>query len=348
MEETKYKKAVVTLLTTFILILGLLGTFNYLVDPFGIYPSPEIPGFNRIKIAASLTHDRLHKAFQIIYQKPKSILFGSSRVKYGFKDVNFQKLIGQNYFNASINAIQMHDIYLYLEHTLRYQPNIENVMVGLDFFSFCKQKLDQTSDIDFLNHPLFLFMNIPKTLFNKEVLRNSFKTINDNIHSKEEESYILKVGEIPYVKDFFNRYYSNYEIDPEALETLKNMVTTCQTRGINLVLFINPTKAIYWELIYQNGKWPIVEELKKEICQIHPIWDFSGFNSVTMETVDLGSPLFHEVSHYRPIVGELIIKKIAHNDQTIPDFGMLLTPETIQASFKQQHTNAQLRMNFSS
>jgi hypothetical protein len=69
-----------------------------------------------------------------------------------------------------------------------------------------------------------------------------------------------------------------------------------------------------------------------------PLWDFSGFNEVTTESVppsgDLKTPVkwFWEPAHYKRETGNLILDRIVNYTPSVliqDDFGVLLTSENI-------------------
>ena len=60
-----------------------------------------------------------------------------------------------------------------------------------------------------------------------------------------------------------------------------------------------------------------------------PVWDFSGFNSITTDNLN-----YYEALHFRASTGELVLKRIfgAPDSTGVPaDFGTLLTPQNVEA-----------------
>ena len=67
------------------LVFGLyavVGAFNFVVDPFGLFPGPEIEGFNAIKADVD-KHVRMVKAYQVRKRRPAGVIVGSSRALLG-------------------------------------------------------------------------------------------------------------------------------------------------------------------------------------------------------------------------------------------------------------------------
>lgn len=139
--------------------------------------------------------------------------------------------------------------------------------------------------------------------------------------------------------------YEHYRLDPEKINFFQKLVHRCQEKGIELKVFFSPTQAIYWEVIYRKGLWPILEELKHSLSSIYPIWDFSGFNCVTTSPLEGQGSLYYECSHYRPAVGKMILDKMFNDANAAVDFGYLLTPKSIEDILKNIRADRNQWMN---
>src|SRR4030042_578707 len=62
--------------------LLLISGFNWFVNPYGIYDSPGIEGFNKLKPELT-THLRMTKAYAVRRIKPSAICLGTSRAEVG-------------------------------------------------------------------------------------------------------------------------------------------------------------------------------------------------------------------------------------------------------------------------
>ena len=72
----------------------------------------------------------------------------------------------------------------------------------------------------------------------------------------------------------------------------------------------------------------------------YPLWDFSGYNSLTTEDVppdgdsETQMKWYWESSHYKKELGDLVLDRIFdyhHPERIVPDdFGVLLTPKNIK------------------
>ncbi|NET54597.1 MAG: hypothetical protein F6K09_40225, partial [Merismopedia sp. SIO2A8] len=133
-------------------------------------------------------------------------------------------------------------------------------------------------------------------------------------------------------------YYREYELSEEFLRELQTVVELAQTHDIELKLFISPTHATLMESLWMKGLSPQYEDWKRAVVAIAPVWDFSGYNSITTEPLSKRMENYVDTSHYSSAVGDLILSQILDGDSSseLPDdFGVWLTPNTLESHFDQ-------------
>jgi hypothetical protein len=140
---------------------------------------------------------------------------------------------------------------------------------------------------------------------------------------------------------------------PSTLEVFRQMVGFIHQSGVRVHLFINPVHARMLIAVREAGLWPIYEDWKRQLVAVNgaiaaeygeeplPLWDFSGFNSITTEAVpkpgDAETVMRHwwEPSHYREAAGTLLLDRVLGYrdlDRPVPDdYGVLLTADKIEA-----------------
>jgi len=165
----------------------------------------------------------------------------------------------------------------------------------------------------------------------------------------QERYYIKHVWRPPPEQ----RYCFVRDGQPNAFDTFRRMLDFARASGIDLRIFINPVHARLLLAIRDGGLWPQYEEWKKGIVGAlaaeaaasgkpqFQLWDFSGFNNVTTESVPPAGDTttimkgFWEPSHYKKEIGDLMIDRMldyADPARSVPpDFGVPLTPATIDA-----------------
>ena len=115
----------------------------------------------------------------------------------------------------------------------------------------------------------------------------------------------------------------------DMLSDIAEIVELSEKHNFNAYFFINPTHIIY----YLQGNPYHFLLLKEKLAQVTDYWDFSGFNSITTNNY-----YYYETSHYRTMVGGLIICKMNDcTDKEVPeDFGVYITKENVGRHIKEQ------------
>lgn len=116
------------------LVLVLIGGFNFIVDPYGIFNGVQVAGVNFPKPQAH-NHEMLVKSYLVSEVKPDSIALGTSRVGYGIDPRSRSwKGYGSKY-NLSMADGSVYVTRRILEHAIAIKMP-KQVLIGLDFFAF--------------------------------------------------------------------------------------------------------------------------------------------------------------------------------------------------------------------
>lgn len=239
------------------------------------------------------------------------------------------------------------------QHVLYNQADIKEVVIGIDFFAFNKfipsrPDFDETR----LERSLLTENDIISTLLSKDAISLNLATLSSNRREPDYQSFqkngMISDQQIIHelrdrnrrdvfsnnLSNFINNpeLYAHYELSTEKLNYLKMMVDICHNRNISLKVFISPSHATQMEAIRVAGLWPVFEKWKREETQIIPTWDFTGYNGITVEPISNSMVYYSDNSHYRKVVGNLILNRLLNNismDAGIR-FGVLLTPDNIE------------------
>ena len=332
-------------LSVFITVVAA-GGFNVVIDPYDVFNTPNLLGINHSKPRKD-NSDRLFKATDIIRIKPITILIGSSRTKQGL-DPNHPALENdQPAYNLSLDGLNTYELGRYIEHAVTNQKELDLIILGLDFFmfntflenrpSFSENRLEKQniSLVDFVN----VTFSSDALLASKETIVDSQKNPPDNIGYGEN-------GFMPYrnpdpektewrFKNSINVYYgfhAKYQL-PTELTELKKIVDLCQQNQIKLISFISPSHATQWEAIRATGEWSTFEKWKREVVAITPVFDFSGYNSITSEPIHNEMENYRDNSHYTKKIGDLVLNRIlSYKKEEVPeDFGILINPENVES-----------------
>lgn len=334
-----YQKFLKTFLTIAFIFIPSLAFFNYLIDPYGIFQSPSIPGINEFKTEIT-KHERLHKKIRISRFKPDAVLLGNSVVVNGFNPDELHQFTQTKYYNAGLGGAPFDEIYANFEHCLASQPKLKKVILGIDCAGFNK-------------HPRPFAFKESKSNSNNELLTGllSSKSTLDSIHTfltnlkqKQKHQYNdngfliasdlveeTRKKQFEHLTTIVKPFYEFFELDQRRIDLFEQLVEICKKRKIELHVFIAPSHADYCNIIHQAGKWHDFEELKRKLCAIYPVWDFSGFNTVTTTPfVNYRNPLYQDHSHFLPNIGNEIVKMMLFKQNAFQDFGYLLTPSNVE------------------
>ncbi len=345
-----YRRFNLTLAAVTLPSLFGFGLLNAAVDPYGVINSPELPGVNQLK-PEQFNHVRLFKAIDVIRNEPKTILLGSSRTDLGLNPNHPVLKPGNSGYNLALVGPNMYEVKRYFDHALTNQPDLKTVVIGLDFFMFNELK---TNAPDFkeslINQETIPLQEVINSTLSLNALNASKSTLSSSIKSKAYFLYDANGRRFVYnnkpkkplpegfqdmLKGLMTSegYYKEYQLSDSFLDDFQYIVETCKEKGIDLKVFISPSHATQWESLRITGLWPVFEEWKRQLVEITPVWDFSGYNSITTEAIREQMTNYWDSSHYREEVGDLILNRLfSYQSQTVPeDFGVIITPENVES-----------------
>lgn len=314
-------------------VMGMLFVVSviYFIDPFGVHSSFVIKGINHHKYEIQ---GRLSTAFNMIKFQPKNILLGTSRTLVGFDNEALKSLDeGEDFYNAGFAGASFDEIYSYFLHALYVQPDLKKVILGIDLLSFNNNRKPQK---DFnearLQKKHYSLKDLKDVLFSYHALSSSFQTFAVSAFDYGTKNSIVEMGELNYLRAMLksDENYGNYKLDSIKIRKFEELVAICNEKRIELKVFICPIKALYADFYFQNGLWSSFEELKRQLCFLHPLWDFSGFNAITTESLNSECSLYHECSHFTSFTGRLLLDRMHNKTCIIDSVGFLLTPKNIK------------------
>lgn len=342
------------LLTTGCLSVGIT-VFNALVDPYGVLNSPDL-SVTEEKVLKGKGHTRLFKAVDIKRMKPMAILLGTSRAERGLDPKHPVFADNQPAYNLALPGANQYEVMRYFEHAIANQPDLKQVVIGIDFFMFNQFNPNKP---DFSEHRLEKTRITPADVFNTtfsiDAMRSSLLTVVSNIGNFGSESYRYDGAWIVpsnqnsettlrrMLAADLRETYDDYQLSPEALDHFREIIETCRQRNIDVKVFISPTHATQREAVRVAGLWSAFENWKREIVKITPVWDFSGYNSITAEAISHEMENYLDSSHYTQEVGNLVLNRLFdYNNESVPaDFGVWITPQNVEAHLRQIRTDRQ-------
>ncbi len=348
MENTDPYRKFSNVLASFILVnAAVVVGVNALVDPYHLAGTQVLANLTELKPDSS-KDTRTFKAVQVMRIRPKTIFLGTSRADIGLNPEH--PALVQPAYNLAIPAGDMYEAMRYFEHALANQPDLKQVIIGVDMVAFgvkedgngeqLAPELENTlKQTDYLP-------KLPPFLFSTDAFKSSVATLATNLSRSTPKDYYLSNGrlirhnptdrstqdvfELHLKTAYFQHWYYDYQTSQKQLSYLQAIVDTCQQKGIDLKVFISPAHVTQWEAIHAAGLWPAFEDWKRQVVKITPVWDFSGYNSITAEPISDDMQNYLESSHYLPHIGDLVLNRVLGYEADIPDdFGTLVTTDTI-------------------
>jgi hypothetical protein len=194
------------------------------------------------------------------------------------------------------------------------------------------------------------------SLYNEFGFRDQFDILNNLIPLRGSRSLFLDGEEFGYADHVWRpgpdkRYCFTRPGQPNTMHVFRDFVDQVYRSGVDVRLYLEPMHARMMLALQDVGLWPQFEDWKRGVVGIIaeearklgkpplPLFDFSGFNSIT--DVAIPGPddrsrevqWFWEPSHYKKAAGDLILDRIlgyASPDHRVPDdFGIKISPDNI-------------------
>lgn len=384
--SNSHKRFLWILVAAFLLVCMLGAGINYLVDPYGLFGTRRITGFNVFKPAAS-ERVRVIKPYMASRAKPKVVIGGNSRPEMGLNPQSgCWEETDQPVFNTGIPGADVFMQTRYVQHAVE-SGKAQRVLFGVDFLDFLVDASKPTGVIDW-NRLGKSFDGRLKSgssygygisfqqgedvfsgLLSLVALGDSFMTVasqrEKDSATRLEDGFNPGLDYLPIIRNegqsvlFMQK---NREVRGRLkqsdlgildvngqrtipLEALRRFLQWAQSRDLDVVLFINPYHSDYLLQIEMGGKWPLLEEWKRQLTiaaeeYAVPLWDFNAFDQYSIESPpppnDKRSVLhwFWEPAHYRHELGDLMLASMLDRQcgksPMQSKFGVQITQATLQ------------------
>lgn len=325
------------LLSLILIIVFSVCLINYIVDPYNLYKTNLFK--NKPK---EFEYMRLIKAINIEKIKPSSIVLGTSRAEMAI-DPDHEYFIKPSYNLANAGST-MYETKYYLKEAI-LQGKLKKVLLVADWRMFNDVSMKKVIDFE----TYFENRNIYKYLLNYKVFKDSLFTIkNKNIVSlynnngQMKEDYLNKIvlsngGHYKTMIKEEKNYYKELSDNNLYKDTQKSslldfieILELCYKNDIELDIVFGPSHIRQWEAFDYYKDYETLLTWKKDLVEIvqkvankfnkipFRIVDFAVYNEYTSEkipTEENQSMVYHyEGSHYKPKLGEMLLKSISSGD----------------------------------
>ena len=364
-----------TLLAAAVSVLTTVAAFNVVIDPYNISRIANLPRLNAMK-PADLGRGRLRKPFDLWRRNYDVIALGTSQVERGI-DPEHPPLLahGITLYNAGISEERPFEQALLLRHGAE-TAHVRFAIVALDFLRYVGGGgMPEFMPADWTRSRLI--RDYLKSHMSATAVRDSIATIAASWNATATlqhypngllniEEYFAAVGQPDYRSQFdgVDAAYLNGAYKPmldRRVELagvgfdhspLRDMLRTAQRHKIELRLFIPPSHARQAEIIHFLGiqhlfrQW--THELACVVASADPggpsvtLWDFSGYNSVTTETIPLFGTKnrmhwYQDSVHFSRRTGGAVVENLLGLPPSEfvdgQSFGVQLTPANIGEHF---------------
>jgi hypothetical protein len=357
-----------TWLICFVAVLSVVAAFNVVVDPYLLLGIPRLAGFNARKPAID-TQQRLMKAYDVLRFAPHTLILGSSQVEVGLDAQHFAELAHEGpAYNLGLTLGTIYDGYRYLQHVMARGP-VQLVVIGVEFRDFfidpaVARNFDFEARLtvrrDGSRNPGLTLQHSHDLLwsaFSWDALTDSLSTLLGNMSADGSDVFagnwdfqgfhrngaVLGTTPLFLIHDFFfARFYSHEKPEPRVMQDLGALLDLCASRGIRVVILLNPSHADEMEMMHLTGQWEVFENWKRALAamaakyvaanQRIEIWDFCDYGPYTTETVPQNrQPLhwFFNATHYSRALGNMMLEKVFTGKDS--RFGVLLSPENLES-----------------
>ncbi|NEN93284.1 MAG: hypothetical protein F6K48_32150, partial [Okeania sp. SIO3H1] len=211
-----------------LLVLGL----NWFINPYGVTNSPKVKGVNWYKPATS-DNTRLYKAVALTRQNAKTILLGASRIETGINPDYSGLKQYQPVYNLGLAGATIYEQRRYLEYAISNQPNLEMVILGIDFWLIAEsQKTKPGFSEARLENQRLNFIDFVQINYSLNTLIESKDALIENFNDKvyqyhNENGLIVNRNQYGIYAKSFTEFLAgqvnkeNYQISQLALDNLR-------------------------------------------------------------------------------------------------------------------------------
>lgn len=356
------KQFAIRLIVGCLILLGLVGIFNRIVDPFWYYRDIEIDGFNAVKHKFQ-RFERHVKPALLIREQPEAIILGSSFSEVGFDPnnpffTNHGRLKSMNFALAGASWERNQcDFEFAVTHS-----RIKRALVGFhpgDLpLADCKKDFASIGKI-----------STGELLFSDRSLLASIQTIlkqGNELRSHTREGMYFYSRHAAGVDNRFRKYFmarikenpqcmkpgdkSHVDSNPDAqheldLSGLRRMIRTAKKHNVELVLFAYPRHAYNFEMDRQcdetGWQWHALQKIasmvKTESAGNESVraWHFYGYNDITAEPIGTSAKYWQDPNHFNFEMGNWMLEDMFDESHAPPKLGRPLASGSTDSIYRE-------------
>ena len=317
------------LLATVLLIAMLIGLFNYLIDPYGVFGDPILDWWSYNETmnprSAKMSYLKEH------HEEYDSYIVGSSgSSSYPIEELN--AYLNASFYNCFFYGTDMVDSELMCNYLIEHYE-VKNLLLNLSM------KIASEYDVPQENRTTYHYYAVDgssKLLRGVQYLFNTPADSWGKLQSYRNNSYLQEAYEVfnsdtgAYDKSrrdaepigdlasytaksqyaVFTAYPQNSSSMPaleDAMAAVARIKALCESKSIRLIVTCQPA---YWEA---NDDFTLEDQarFRNALAQITDYWDF------TLSSVSFEPRYFYDDTHFRNTVGSMALARIFGNG-TVP------------------------------
>lgn len=318
-------------------------------DPYGIYrAAPLIAGLNQRKPYLSRYHNQI-KLTHVLQLQPDLLFLGNSRAEIGFdpEDPTLKRM-GTSAYNLAIPGTSLANNRRQLQLLLQHHYVPKRIVLALDYVDFlapvnasttasAKQavspwnfdgwswRFDALLSLWTLQDMLEE-IRIQRATFPSTLTSRGFNPLWEYQGMARTEGYFRLFRQ--RAEENFRKYseQSPDNFREQGFEDLRELVSASLNEGIELAIVVYPYHGQMLWLFEAAGLQPSFERWKERVLgELRPfqkeanrlrLFDFSGYNSITCESVPKEGDLvsvtqwYWELGHFKRELGSLVLEEV--------------------------------------
>ena len=349
-----YRSFLLAFVGTSAALLSGMAALNVVVDPYTSWNSRVFPG------VWDFATSRVGKGEIFHAYSGETALVGNSRVMLGIRGGAEGSPAGDD-AEVPCNLGIAGASYGELQEILRCcldRPNIRRILFFVDFQTFREEyQFNESFSLSRFNPAKAPFDHLCDLVWNYHTSQDSFEKLGMVVRGIPADftATACPIPERQCAKESFavrtEKIIRNvtaergFQYSPATVEKLRELIRHCRQQNVELVLAINPTHATFLETYWQGGTWTEYQRWARHLTRVVQeegegavaLWDFNGFHQYTTESLTdangkavTGVEWFWEPSHYTCALGDRMLQRISGAPGADPNFGIRLTPETVE------------------
>jgi hypothetical protein len=298
------------------LLLAAVAAINWRVDPLGIWGNGRRP---------DETLSREVVPYAVALGRPTTLLVGNSRIAWSM-------YVGARggLLNAGLPGATLDEMAALVDRAVE-NPGLRRLLIGADLTLFRPGHRGFAERYDALPRRLRLdpLLLVPETLLNERVLDRSRKALQRRwqtappdpteasglwsaAHVRSEIERLMArptPRENPLRREANRRMaagsYLRFAYARDQLDKLRALIENAERRGVEVLVLVPTQSAAELRALEQEGAWPTLQALRRELAGVHPYYDAAGYNFLAFER-----RLFIDPLHLWPVVGQVLLRSL--------------------------------------